>query len=221
MQLLREGRVWCDTSVDSCQAWIDEDGVSAGPVCRDLLRRSQRFSLHAQPEVVDVLVFLVHRGLCQLRSGEIDVYSICPVRAEGFEWMPVSNRLSVQAVAALWTLVSDRVRGEVSPLLFNEIPRQYYHSVLGRFVEADLTRSMNGWRRMPRELAEPRISQAVLRSFRKLSQLLPLEIYQDRARELVQQGREPGTIYRDLRRDILDSGERLVRHLLPEPVSVR
>lgn len=219
MNLLREGRVWCETSIDACQIWVDGQEESAGRICRELLEESDRFSLHLQPEVVEILMFMIHRGLEQLRAGEVDVYALCPVRAEGFEWIPESNRLSVNAVAILWTLVSERARGEASPLLFTEIPRLYYQTVLGRFVEADLARSMNSWRRMTREIAEPRISHAVLRSFRKLAQLLPLEVYQERVRDLVQRGMEPGSIYRELGRNLLENGDRLVRHLAPEPAS--
>ncbi|HVR82968.1 MAG TPA: hypothetical protein VMU54_01570, partial [Planctomycetota bacterium] len=135
------------------------------------------------------------------------------VRAEGFAWDPEGNRLSVKAVAALWTLASPQLRGEAAPLLYSSICRRFYQSVLGRFIESDLEQRMGSWRTLAFDIAEARISADVLDSFRSLADRFPGEHYQSVVRERLLEGDEPGTIYVDVCRDMMELGRRKIRSL--------
>jgi len=216
MSLLDTGLVWCETSVESATVWIHDDDVSPVELSGRLLEHSPLFARNAQEEALNLLLMLVTRGILLLRSGEVGVYSLSPVRAEGFTWDPEGNRLTLHAVSALWTLASPQLRGEVAPTLYAAVCRRYYHSVLGRIVEADLQSRMRPWRNLTGEEAERRISEDVLESFRTLADQFPAERYQTLIRDRSLAGVEPGEIYEEICRDMLHHSARRLRSLRAE-----
>lgn len=213
MSAVDAGRVWVETSVESVTVWIDDEDVSPVELGGRLLEESPRFAQNAQEEALNLMLVMITRGILLLRSGEVGVYSLSPVRAEGYTWDPEGNRLTIRAVSALWTLASPELRGEVAPLLYSSICRRYYQSVLGRFVEADLQRRVDGWRGLPNAEAEPLISEAILESFRSLADRFPAERYQTLVRDLSMDGHDPGRIYSQVCREMLDLARRQIREL--------
>ena len=214
MSISESGRVWCETSVESVTLWLEEDDCSPTDLGRRLLNDCPRFAMNAQEEVLTMMLYILTRGMLQIRSGEVGVYSLSPVRAEGFTWDPEANRLSVKAVAALWTLASPSLRGEVAPLLYSSICRRFYQSVLGRIIETDLERRMESWRSLSNEEAEAQISSDILASFRSLADRFPAEHYQNVVRERSLEGEEPGTIYLDVCREMMELATREIRSLV-------
>ncbi len=214
MSTPESGRVWCDTSVESVTLWLDDDDCSPTDLSRRLLNDCPRFAMNAQEEVLTMMLYIVTGGMLQIRSGGVGVYSLSPVRAEGFSWDPESNRLSVKAVAALWTLASPSLRGEVAPLLYSSICRRFYQSVLGRIIETDLQRRMESWRCLSNEEAQVQISSDILASFRSLADRFPAEHYQSVVRERSLEGEEAGTIYLDVCRDMMELATREIRSLI-------
>jgi len=205
------GRVWCDTSVESVTLWLDEEDCSPTDISRRLLGECPRFALNAQEEVLDMMLYIVTRGILQIRSGDVGVYSLSPVRAEGFGWDPEANRLTVKAVSALWTLASPHLRGAVAPLLYSSICRRFYQAVLGRIIETDLQRRMEPWRSLSNAEAEARISADILESFRSLAERFPAEHYQSVVRERLLEGDEAGLIYEDICREMMDLATRQIQ----------
>ena len=67
------GRVWCDNSVESVTLWLDEEDCSPTELSRRLLEKCPRFALNAQEEVLDMMLYIVTRGILQIRSGEVGV----------------------------------------------------------------------------------------------------------------------------------------------------
>jgi len=207
------GRVWCDNSVESVTLWLDDEDCSPTELSRRLLEECPRFALNAQEEVLDMMLYIVTRGILQIRSGEVGVYSLSPVRAEGFGWDPEANRLTVKAVSALWTLASPQLRGEVAPLLYSSICRRFYQAILGRIVESDLQRRMEPWRCLSAQEAETRIAADILESFRSLSERFPAEHYQTVVRERLLEGDEAGHIYEDICREMMGLASRQIHSL--------
>lgn len=211
MGAFETGQVWCETSVESATVWVDDEDVSPVALSGRLLQEAPLFARNAQEEALDLLLILVTRGIFLLRSGGVGVYSLSPVRAEGFTWDPEGNRLTVHAVSALWTLASPELRGDVAPILYAAVCRRYYHSVLGRIVEADLRSRMGSWRSLTSEEAERRISGEVLDSFQSLADQFPSERYQTLIRDRTLEGVEPGEIYDEVCRDMVRTAERRLR----------
>ncbi len=211
MSSSENGRVWCDTSVESVTLWMDEEDCSPAVLSRHLLEECPRFALNAQEEVLDMMLYIVTRGILQIRSGEVGVYSLSPVRAEGFGWDPEANRLTIKAVSALWTLASPHLRGEVAPLLYSSLCRRFYQAVLGRIIESDLQRRMDPWRSLSPAEAEVRISSDILESFRSLAERFPAEHYQSVIRERLLEGDEAGLIYEDICREMMDLASRQIQ----------
>jgi hypothetical protein len=203
MNVSVSGRVWCDTSVESATVWLDDEDCSPTDLCRRLLDESPRFALNVQEEALDAMLYVISRGILQIRSGELGVYSLSPIRAEGYTWDPEANRLRILAVSALWTLAAPQLRGEIAPLLYSSICRRFYQSVLGRIIESDLEQRMKPWRTLSSAEAEARISADVLESFRSLAERFPASHYQSVVRERSMEGDEPGTIYVDVCRDMM------------------
>jgi len=213
MNMSESGRVWCETSVESVTFWLDEEDSSPPDLCRRLVEHCPRFALNAQEEVLDMMLYIVTRGILEIRSGQVGVYSLSPVRAEGFGWDPEANRLTIKAVAVLWTLASPQLRGEVTPLLYSSLCRRFYKSVLGRIIETDLERRMDSWRTLSHEEAEERISADILDCFRSLAEHFPAEHYQSVVRERLREGDEAGVIYDDLCREMMDLATRQIQSL--------
>jgi len=213
MKPLVTGRVWCETSVESVTLWLDDEDCSPTDLSRRLLDECPRFALNVHEEALDAILYIVTRGILQIRSGEVGIYSVSPVRAEGFSWDPESNRLMVKAVSALWTLASPTLRGEAATLLYSSICRRFYQSVLGRIVESDLEQRMGSWRTLSSAEAEARISADVLDCFRSLADRFRAERYQSVVRERSLEGDEPGAIYTDVCREMMGSARRGLRSL--------
>lgn len=207
------GRVWCDNSVESVTLWLDEEDCSPTELSHRLLQECPRFALNAQEEVLDMMLYIVTRGILQIRSGEIGVYSLSPVRAEGFAWDPEANRLTIKAVSALWTLASPQLRGEVAPLLYSSICRRFYQAILGRIIESDLQRRMESWRSLSLAEAEERISADILEGFRSLARRFPADHYQSVVRERLLEGDEAGLIYEELCREMMELASRQIQDL--------
>ena len=205
------GRVWCDTSVESVTLWLDDEDCSPADLSRRLLEECPRFALNAHQEVLDMMLYIVSRGILQIRSGDVGVYSLSPVRAEGFSWDPETNRLTVKAVSALWTLASPHLRGETATLLYSSICRRFYQAVLGRIIETDLQCRMEPWRSLSTTEAEERISADILGSFRSLADRFPAEHYQSVVRERLLDGDEAGLIYEDICREMMDLATRQIQ----------
>lgn len=213
MSAFDSGRVWCEASVESVTIWIDEDDFSPVVVCQRLLEDSPRFAENAHEEVLQTMIVMVTRGLVLLRSGDVGIYSLSPIRAEGYTWDPEANRLSIRAVSGLWTLADGRLRGNLAPLLYSSVCRRFYQCVLGRIVEADLERRMGEWRDLPPREAEPRISEAILDSFRAMANRFPAERYQTLVRDLSLDGVEAARIYARINREMMDLASRQLRGL--------
>jgi len=213
MSGLEIGRVWCDNSVESVTLWLDVEDCSPAELSRRLLDECPRFALNAQDEVLDTMLYIVTRGILQIRSGDVGVYSLSPVRAEGFAWDPEANRLTIKAVSALWTLASPQLRGEAAPLLYSSICRRFYQAILGRIIETDLERRMDSWRALPPAEAEERISADILECFRSLADRFPAEHYQSEVRERLLEGDDAGEIYEDLCREMMDLASRQIQSL--------
>ena len=213
---LDSGRVWCEVSVESCTVWVEDEDVSPVDLSRRLLEESPRFALNAQEDVLNLMLYMVTKGMLMLRSAEVGVYSLSPVRAEGYSWDPEGNRLTIHAVSALWTLAAPSLRGEVAPLLYAAICRRYYLTVLGRFVETDLQRQMESWRGLSGAEAEGKISEAVLTSFKTLADRFPAEHYQSMVSEMSMDGVEAGVVYRRVCREMMSLAGRQIRGLRPD-----
>ncbi len=210
METLR-GRAWCSTSFESVLVYLDEEDQSPFEIRRAVLAACPGFARNAPEEVVNLLLVRIAQGMVLLREDDVGVFTVSPVRAEGFSWDPEANRLAVQLHAVHASLVDGSLRGVTAPVLHAEIGRRYFRTIVGPSLEAALEPRMDLWRAMDVVAAERQISEAIPATLQGLTERFPSMRTHEAVRDGILSGQEPGEIYLDVCRNVIDVARRRIR----------
>lgn len=206
-----EGRAWCSTTFESVLLYLDEEDQSPFELRRSILVACPFFSRNAPEDVVDLMLRRIAEGMVLLREQDVGVYTLSPVRAEGFSWDPEANRLAVQLHAVHASLIEGSLRGVIAPVLHAEIGRRFFRSVLGPALEAGLEPRLAGWRAMEVARAEPAIADVIPEILQGLAERFPTARIHDAVRDAILRGREPGDVYREVWGELLAGSRRRAR----------
>lgn len=205
------GRVWCSTTFESVLIFLDEEDQSPFEIRRSLLSVCPAFTRNAPEDVLGLLLVRIAEGMVLLRDEDVGVFTVSPVRAEGFSWDPEANRLAVQLHAVHGSMVDGTLRGVTAPVLHAEIGRRYFRSVIGPSLEAALETRLDVWRAMDIGEAEEAISAAIPEALQGLTERFPAIQIHDSVRDGILGGQEPGEIYRGVCGDLLARSQRRSR----------